>query len=182
MRRKRGAEGARHAGAHHAHAPEQERDAAEECCEQFSAGHLWCRTSIAPTRGAAAHDRFVTIDRNCGFERENAGLADARRARSCGLQRCRLASVHRIVASRTASAQPRSNSSRLIHSSIVCASFCPAPKVTVGMPWRTIQLASSPPLAARMFGCRRSPSPPRSRASRPAACPSGGTGGSRSAP
>ena len=42
--------------------------------------------------------------------------------------------THRIVASRTASAQPRSNSSRLIHSSIVCASFWPAPKVTVGMP------------------------------------------------
>ena len=58
----------------------------------------------------------------------------------------------RIVANRTASAQARSNSSRSIHSSTVCASFWPAPKVTVGMPWRTIQFASSPPLTVRMFG------------------------------
>jgi len=42
--------------------------------------------------------------------------------------------VHRIVASCTASAHARSYSSRLIHSSIVCGSFCPAPKVTVGTP------------------------------------------------
>ena len=59
---------------------------------------------------------------------------------------------HPIVASLTASAHARSYSSRLIHSSTVCASFWPAPKVTVGMPWRTIQLASSPPLVVRMFG------------------------------
>src|SRR5256885_15306083 len=60
--------------------------------------------------------------------------------------------AHRIVASCTARAHARSYSSRLIHSSIVCGSFCPAPKVTVGTPWRTIQFASSPPLATRMLG------------------------------
>jgi len=42
--------------------------------------------------------------------------------------------VHRIVASCTASPHARSYSWRLIHSSIVCGSFCPAPKVTVGTP------------------------------------------------
>ena len=46
----RRAERARHAGAHHAHAPEQERDAAEEGGEQFGAGHLWRKTSIAPNQ------------------------------------------------------------------------------------------------------------------------------------
>src|SRR5947207_3055427 len=60
--------------------------------------------------------------------------------------------AQRIVASWTARAHARSYSSRLIHSSIVCGSFCPAPKVTVGTPWRTIQFASNPPFAARMFG------------------------------
>jgi len=39
--------------------------------------------------------------------------------------------AHRIVASCTASAHARSYSSRLICSSIVYGSFCPAPKVTV---------------------------------------------------
>ena len=37
MRRSVGAEGARHAGADHAHAPEQERDAAKKCGEKFGA-------------------------------------------------------------------------------------------------------------------------------------------------
>src|ERR1700722_9760572 len=60
--------------------------------------------------------------------------------------------AHPIVASRTASAHARSYSSRLIHSSMVCGSFWPAPKVTVGTPWRTIQFASSPPFAARIAG------------------------------
>jgi hypothetical protein len=36
----RRAERTRHAGAHHAHAPQQERDATEEGGEQFGAGHL----------------------------------------------------------------------------------------------------------------------------------------------
>ena len=40
--------------------------------------------------------------------------------------------IHRIVASSSAIAQARSYSSRLIHSSIVCGSFCPTPNVTVG--------------------------------------------------
>ena len=40
----RRAERARHAGAHHAHAPEQERDAAEEGGEQFGAGHYRRKT------------------------------------------------------------------------------------------------------------------------------------------
>src|SRR5471030_1306367 len=39
--------------------------------------------------------------------------------------------AHGIVASRMASAHARSYSSRLIHSSMVCTSFWPAPKVTV---------------------------------------------------
>jgi Na+-driven multidrug efflux pump len=60
--------------------------------------------------------------------------------------------AHRIVASCTASTHARSYSSRLIHSSMVCGSFCPAPKVTVETPWRTIQFASRPPFAARMAG------------------------------
>src|SRR3954471_7144330 len=75
-----------------------------------------------------------------------------------------LAPAHRIVASCSASAQARSYSSRLIHSSIVCGSFWPAPKVTVGTPWRTIQFASSPPLAARMVGLAADVSDRRDRA------------------
>src|SRR5260221_712456 len=80
------------------------------------------------------------LDLAIGTQRLSSLLPSARRE------------VHRIVAKCTASAHARSYSSRLIHSSIVCGSFCPAPKVTVGTPWRTIQFASSPPFAARMFG------------------------------
>src|ERR1700722_16337891 len=57
--------------------------------------------------------------------------------------------AHRIVASCTASTHARSYSSRLIHSSIVWGSFCPAPKVPGGPPRRAIQFASRPPFAAR---------------------------------
>src|SRR6202035_5665677 len=60
--------------------------------------------------------------------------------------------AHPHVASRIARAHARSYSSRLIHSSMVCGSFWPAPKVTVGTPWRTIQFASSPPFAVRIAG------------------------------
>ena len=38
------AEGSGHAGAHHAHAPEQECDASEETGEQLGAGHLRPKT------------------------------------------------------------------------------------------------------------------------------------------
>src|SRR5438067_444046 len=55
-------------------------------------------------------------------------------------------------ASATATRQANSNSARSIHSPTVCASFWPAPNVTVGMPWRTIQLASRPPLVTRTLG------------------------------
>ncbi len=67
-----------------------------------------------------------------------ASPSSRRRAGAGRLQPFRLgvrtASSHPIVASRTASAHARSYSSRLIHSSIVCGSFWPVPKVTVGMP------------------------------------------------
>ena len=70
----RRAERARHAGAHHAHAPEQERDAAEEGGEQFGAGHLWRKTSIARESAHGSHDRFATIDRSCGIPRDIARI------------------------------------------------------------------------------------------------------------
>ena len=95
------------------------------------------------------------------FHPQLAALSGARSVigSSWGVKRLAPPTAHYGAASLTPSSPaappartPRSNSSRLIHSSTVCTSFWPAPKVTVGMPWRTIQLASSPPLVARMFG------------------------------
>ena len=56
------------------------------------------------------------------------------------------------VARRTARRQPWANSSRSTYSLTVLISYCPAPMVTVGTPWRKSQLASRPPLEKTVVG------------------------------
>src|SRR6266436_5677783 len=45
-------------------------------------------------------------------------------------------------------------SAKATYSPMAWMLFCPAPNVIVGMPWRTIQLASNPPLPTRKLGFR----------------------------
>src|SRR5712692_6420059 len=65
---------------------------------------------------------------------------------------------HDLFSSCTAKAIARrqafSNSAKSTYSPMAWMLFCPAPNVIVGMPWRTIQLASNPPLPTRKLGFR----------------------------
>src|SRR5262249_33694563 len=93
----------------------------------------------------------------CQEERIRWPRLPVRDEREQGKLRCDtrlLQTGHSAVASSTARRQADSNSARSTHSRGVWISFCPAPSVTVGMPCRTSQLASRPPLVTRRCGSR----------------------------
>src|SRR5262245_3296847 len=103
-------------------------------------------------RGAAfltsrANDRYTWILRQSIYHGFSSG---ARPKRVLPVRNRRYDSV----ASDKAMRQPWANCSRSTYSPTLWMLFWPAPKVTVGMPWRTSQLASRTALLIRSAGVR----------------------------